>query len=368
MLGCPVCANIFDFDLIEEKIQELEAKSSDPDFWDDPESAQSQLRELSEAKSVRDDWNKVNALGEDADLYLEIIAAGDQEAEELLDAVMQELAEKLDKFELASLLQWDYDQYSAILSIHAGTGGDDAQDWANMLLRMYSRWAEAQGYKVTLSEISPGDHGIHSATLFIEGSKAFGFLRSESGVHRLVRISPFDSANRRHTSFAAVDVVPDIADAIEVEINPDDLRVDTFRASGAGGQHVNKTDSAIRLTHIPTGIVVACQNERSQHANKDSAMRVLRAKLFELEQSKRDEKLATIRGESNEIAWGYQIRNYVQHPYSQVKDRRTGVETSQVQKVLDGALDTFIRGYLEACVYLGREPKPGENIELPSHS
>lgn len=283
----------------------------------------------------------------------------DDEAEDV-ERGFADLESVLEKAETQALLAGEYDQSSAILTIHSGSGGDDAQDWAQILLRMYLRWGEAEGLKMDLVETSPGEHGIHSATVFVSGENAYGLLRSERGVHRLVRISPFDSAKRRHTSFAKVDVVPELEKAKDVEIKPDDLKVDTYRSSGSGGQHVNKTDSAVRLTHLPTGVVAACQNERSQHSNKETAMRVLKAKLYEMQVKQREEHISELRGENTEAAWGYQIRNYVLHPYSIIKDRRTGVEDSQVQAVLDGKLHTFIRAYLEACVRLGREPLPGE--------
>lgn len=288
--------------------------------------------------------------------------AGEEENPEL-DAVEQGVSElelTLEKAETQALLSGQYDQASAILTIHSGSGGDDAQDWAQMLLRMYLRWGEAEGFKMDLADQSPGDYGIHSATVFVTGLNAYGMLRSERGVHRLVRISPFDAAKRRHTSFAKIEVVPEIAKAKEIEIRSEDLKVDTYRSSGAGGQHVNKTDSAVRVTHLPTGIVSACQNERSQHANKETALRVLKAKLFELQQKEREAEISGLRGENTDAAWGYQIRNYVLHPYSIVKDRRTGAEDGNVQAVLDGKIGGFIQSYLEACARLGREPVPGE--------
>lgn len=289
-----------------------------------------------------------------------MVSSGEDSEEEALEAGFDDLNRVLEKAETQALLSGEYDQASAILSIHSGSGGDDAQDWAQMLLRMYLRWGESEGLKMDLAEVSPGEHGIHSATIFVSGENAFGLLRSERGVHRLVRISPFDSAKRRHTSFAKVDVVPELAEAKDVDIRPEDLKIDTYRSSGAGGQHVNKTDSAVRITHLPTGVVAACQNERSQHSNKDQAMRMLKAKLYEMQVQQRQEHLEELRGENTEAAWGYQIRNYVLHPYSIVKDRRTGAEDSQVQAVLDGKLGRFITAFLEACARLGREPLPGE--------
>lgn len=289
-----------------------------------------------------------------------MVSDDDRSEAEAVETGFSDLERIVEKAETQALLSGEYDQADAILSVHSGSGGDDAQDWAQILLRMYLRWGEAEGLKMELAEVSDGDHGIHSATVFVGGENAYGLLRSERGVHRLVRISPFDSAKRRHTSFAKVDVVPEVAEAKEVEITADDLKVDTYRSSGSGGQHVNKTDSAVRITHLPTGVVAACQNERSQHANRETAMRMLKAKLYEMQVQQREEHISELRGENTEAAWGYQIRNYVMHPYSVVKDRRTGTEDSQVQAVLDGKLNSFIGSYLEACARLGREPQPGE--------
>jgi peptide chain release factor 2 len=247
------------------------------------------------------------------------------------------------------MLNGEWDRFNAYLTIHPGAGGTESQDWAEMLLRMYLRWAERKGYKVEILDYQPGDEaGIKSATLQISGENAYGYLRSEKGVHRLVRISPFDASGRRHTSFTSVDIVPEIDDSIEVEIRPEDIKVDTYRSSGAGGQHVNKTESAIRITHIPTGIVVACQNERSQFQNRDRAMQMLRAKLFEKYRQEQEAKLAQIKGEQTEIAWGNQIRSYVFCPYTMVKDHRTEAETGNVQAVIDGELDQFIEAYLKS--------------------
>lgn len=277
-----------------------------------------------------------------------------------VEASIVELEKLLEATEIKALLSGAYDSSSAILTIHSGSGGDDAQDWAQMLLRMYLRWGADDGLKMDLVDVSAAEHGIHSATIMVSGEYPYGLLRSERGVHRLVRISPFDSAKRRHTSFAKVDVVPELEKAKELDVKAEELRIDTYRSSGAGGQHVNKTDSAVRITHLPTGLVVACQNERSQHANKDMAMRMLKAKLFDLKVQERKEHLSELRGENTDAAWGYQIRNYVLHPYSIVKDRRTGAEDGNVDAVLDGRLQRFIVAYLEACVRLGREPLPGE--------
>ncbi len=249
---------------------------------------------------------------------------------------------------METLLSGKYDSKNAILTLHAGAGGTEAQDWVSMLLRMYTRWAEDKGYKVTVLDMLAGDEaGIKSVTILVEGPNAYGYLKSEKGVHRLVRISPFDAAGRRHTSFASADVMPEIDDDVEIEIKPEDLKIDTFRSSGAGGQHVNKTESAIRITHIPTGIVVSCQNERSQQSNRNTAMKILKAKLFEIHQEEQQKELDKIRGVQKEIGWGSQIRSYIFHPYSLVKDHRTNVEIGDVQAVMDGKIDEFINSYLK---------------------
>lgn len=251
--------------------------------------------------------------------------------------------------ELSTMLGKEFDRFNTYLTIHPGAGGTESQDWAEMLLRMYLRWAERRGYKTEFLDFQPGDEaGVKSVTIFLTGENAFGYLRSEKGVHRLVRISPFDASGRRHTSFASVDIVPEIDDTIDVEIRPEDLKVDTYRSSGAGGQHVNKTESAIRITHIPTGLVVACQNERSQFQNRDRAMKMLRAKIFELRREEQEAKMAKIKGEYSEIAWGNQIRSYVFCPYTMVKDHRTEAETGNIQAVMDGELDSFIEAYLRS--------------------
>ncbi|TCL54875.1 peptide chain release factor 2 [Hydrogenispora ethanolica] len=262
---------------------------------------------------------------------------------------IEELEKAVAAMELSTMLGGEFDRFNVYLTIHPGAGGTESQDWAEMLLRMYVRWAERRGYKVEFLDLLPGDEaGVKSVTLYISGENAYGYLKGEKGVHRLVRISPFDASGRRHTSFSSVDIVPEIDDTIKVEIRPEDLKVDTYRSSGAGGQHVNKTESAIRITHIPTGIVVACQNERSQFQNRDRAMQMLRAKLYELYREEQEAKMAKIKGEYSEIAWGNQIRSYVFCPYTMVKDHRTEVETANVQAVMDGELDPFIEAYLRS--------------------
>jgi peptide chain release factor 2 len=338
------------FDLVERKskVEQLEEKTGRNDFWGNQEQAQAVISELN---SLRTFLNQVEDLEhgiEDIGILLEL---AEEEAEHALTQELQKSLEKMekevDRFEVTVLLNEKYDANNAILSLHAGAGGTESQDWVQMLYRMYTRWAELWGYKLQVTDLQPGDEaGIKSATMLVQGENAYGFLKAEKGVHRLVRISPFDSSSRRHTSFASVDVFPEIEDNIEVNIDPADLRVDTYRASGAGGQHVNKTDSAIRITHIPSGIVVECQSERSQHNNRETAMKVLRARLFEMQRQEQEKELADFRGEHQDIAWGSQIRSYVFHPYSLIKDHRTNVEIGNVNSVMDGDIDEFIYAYL----------------------
>ena len=334
----------------EEKIAELEYKMGEPSFWDDAAAAQRLNQELAALKGGVDTYKGLMAKYEDAETLYEMgIEEGDASMEDDIRAELDLIAEGLETLQLEVLLSGDYDANNAILTLHAGAGGTEAQDWTQMLLRMYGRWAERHGFTVETADLQPGDEaGVKSATLFIKGHNAYGFLKSEKGVHRLVRISPFDSQARRHTSFSACDVMPEIDDAVEVPINMDDVRVDYYRASGAGGQHINKTSSAVRMTHEPTGIVVQCQNERSQLQNKEQCMKMLRAKLFELEQEKKEEEIAKLEGVQQKIEWGSQIRSYVFQPYTMVKDMRTNAETGNVQAVMDGELDPFIRAYLNA--------------------
>ena len=334
----------------EEKIAELEYKMGEPSFWDDAAAAQKLNQELAALKGGVDTYKGLMAKYEDAETLYEMgIEEGDASMEDDIRAELDLIAEGLETLQLEVLLSGDYDANDAILTLHAGAGGTEAQDWTQMLLRMYGRWAERHGFTVDTADLQPGDEaGVKSATLFIKGHNAYGFLKSEKGVHRLVRISPFDSQARRHTSFSACDVMPEIDDAVEVPINMDDVRVDYYRASGAGGQHINKTSSAVRMTHEPTGIVVQCQNERSQLQNKEQCMKMLRAKLFELEQEKKEEEIAKLEGVQQKIEWGSQIRSYVFQPYTMVKDVRTNAETGNVQAVMDGEIDPFIRAYLNA--------------------
>ena len=334
----------------EEKIAELEYKMSEPSFWDDAAAAQKLNQELAALKGGVDTYKNLMAKYEDAETLYEMgIEENDPSMEGDIRAELDLIADGLETLQLEVLLSGEYDANDAILTLHAGAGGTEAQDWTQMLLRMYGRWAERHGFTVDTADLQPGEEaGVKSATLFIKGHNAYGFLKSEKGVHRLVRISPFDSQARRHTSFSACDVMPEIDDAVEVPINMDDVRVDYFRASGAGGQHINKTSSAVRMTHEPTGIVVQCQNERSQLQNKEQCLKMLRAKLFELEQEKKEEEIAKLEGVQQKIEWGSQIRSYVFQPYTMVKDVRTNAETGNVQAVMDGDIDPFIRAYLNA--------------------
>ena len=319
------------------------------DFWDDQEAAQKVLQQLNQYRSKLEKYNLLVKKYEDLEALLELcMEAEDEELHNELARETKDFTKLLEKTKLETLLSGKYDAKNAILSLHAGAGGTEAMDWVSMLLRMYTRWAEDKGYKVSTLDLLPGDEaGIKSVTILVEGLNAYGYLKAEKGVHRLVRISPFDAAGRRHTSFASADVIPEIDDDIEVEIKPEDLKIDTFRAGGAGGQHVNKTESAVRITHIPTGIVVSCQNERSQQSNRNTAMKILKARLFDLYQQQQQQELDKLRGDQKEIAWGSQIRSYVFHPYSLVKDHRTNVEVGNVQAVMDGEIDEFINAYLK---------------------
>jgi peptide chain release factor 2 len=338
----------FDIDGKKSKVAQLEEITAQTEFWNDSSTAQKTFGELNGLRRFLDHVNTIHEAVSDTGVMLDLVEE-EQDTSHIneISRDLDHLLKELDRFEVMVLLNEKYDVNNAIVSLHAGAGGTEAQDWVQMLLRMYTRWAERWEYKVQVIDLLPGDEaGVKSATIMIQGENAYGFLKSEKGVHRLVRISPFDASRRRHTSFASVDVIPEIEDSIEINIDPGDLRVDTFRASGAGGQHVNKTDSAIRITHIPSGIVVECQSERSQHNNRETAMKVLRAKLFERQLLQQEQELADVRGEQQDIAWGSQIRSYVFQPYSLIKDHRTNVEIGNVNSVMDGGLDEFIYAYL----------------------
>ena len=334
----------------KERIQDLDYQMAAPGFWDDPDKAQKVAQEANNLKSEVDTFTSLETKVDDLDTLW------DMAMEEKDDTLVSEMESELEgakhtlsELELGMLLSDEYDANNAIMNLHAGAGGTEAQDWTGMLLRMFTRYAEGKGFEVELLDVLPGEEaGTKSATLAIKGHNAYGFLKSEKGVHRLVRISPFDSNARRHTSFAAVDVMPEIDNTVEVNINMDDVRVDYYRASGAGGQHVNKTSSAVRMTHLPTGIVVQCQNERSQLQNKERCLQLLRAKLFEYEKAIQDQKISDLAGDYQAIEWGSQIRSYVFQPYTLVKDHRTGAETGNIQAVMDGDLDLFVESYLRS--------------------
>lgn len=320
-----------------------------PDFWDVPASAQKIMQELSYHQAKVKTYLDLNKEHEDlATLWELAVEEDDPSLEPEIERGVKHLQKRFEELELEILLSGPYDRNNAIMTLHAGAGGTEAQDWVSMLYRMYVRWGERHGYKVETLDLLPGEEaGIKSCTVSLAGENAYGYAKAEKGVHRLVRISPFDASGRRHTSFASVDVIPEVTDDTEITIDPEELRVDTYRSGGAGGQHVNKTDSAVRITHLPTGIVVQCQSERSQIQNRAAAMRILMAKLLEAKRKQQEEEISEIRGEQQEIAWGSQIRSYVFHPYSLVKDHRTNVETGNVTAVMDGEIDAFTAAYLQ---------------------
>lgn len=338
---------IFDVDALKLSVEELEAKMAAPDFWNDQQAANKVIAEL---KDVKDKYESYTGLNDDISNMEEMIllAGEDESFQEELEAEIKSISKRMDALELKFYLSGEFDKEAAIFSINSGAGGTEACDWAGMLYRMYTRWAERSNFKIEVLDILEGDEaGIKSVTMMVRGLYAYGYAKAEMGVHRLVRISPFDSNKRRHTSFASVDVMPEVSKDIELEIKPDELKIDTFRASGAGGQHVNTTDSAVRITHIPTGIVVACQSGRSQHANKDAAMTLLKSKLYLKLEEEKQKEIDAISGDKKKIEWGSQIRSYVLHPYQMVKDHRTNFESSQTQKILDGEIDMFIEKYLK---------------------
>lgn len=333
----------------QKQIDELEKETMVEGFWDDLENSQKILKK---SKALKNKVERYENLKNEYDDTLTMIEMAIEEDDESVYPELNQTAKKindeLETLTLETLLSGQYDKNNAILTLHAGAGGTEAQDWVEMLLRMYTRYAERREFSVeTLDYLAGDEAGVKSATILISGLNAYGYLKAEKGIHRLVRISPFDASGRRHTSFASVEVMPEIEDDLEIEINPDDLRIDTYRSSGAGGQHINKTDSAIRITHIPTGIVVSCQNERSQHKNKETAMKMLKSKLIEIKEREHMEKIEDIKGVQKDIAWGSQIRSYVFHPYNLVKDHRTGYEMGNIGAVMDGDLDGFINEYLK---------------------
>ncbi|HQA50360.1 MAG: peptide chain release factor 2 [Syntrophomonadaceae bacterium] len=339
-----------DIDGAKKEIQELEARTARENFWEDNQEALRILKRISELKQEVEHYED---LIDRANYLAELLDMAEQENEEQLQRQIVDdleiLVRDFQDFEMLILFSGEHDSKDAIVTLHAGAGGTEAQDWVEMLLRMYTRWAESSGYSVEILDFLEGDEaGIKSVTFLVKGTHAYGKLKCEEGVHRLIRISPFDSSGRRHTSFASLSVLPEISESVEVNIDPDDLRIDTYRSGGAGGQHVNKTDSAVRITHIPTGIVVQCQNERSQHANRMAAMKILQAKIYELKQQEMEDNLQKLKGEYKEIAWGSQIRTYTLNPFTLVKDHRTGLEVGNANGVLDGEINEFISAYLRS--------------------
>ena len=339
-------AKVFDIEKAEKRLNELEQKMSATDFWDDPDSAADVLKESKQIRARIEEVKRIKALIEDAEVALEF-SEEDAAMEDQFHAYLQKMRRLIRDFELSMLLSGRFDMNNSFLTIHAGAGGTESQDWAQMLMRMYLRWAELNDFDTEVIDVQPGDEaGIKGTTILIKGSYVYGYLKYEQGIHRLVRISPFDSNSRRHTSFASVSTLPELDDSIEVDISPEDLRIDVFRASGAGGQHVNRTESAVRITHLPTNTVVTCQNQRNQHQNKDTAMKMLTAKLYQLELKKQKDEVSDIQGELNDVSWGNQIRSYVFHPYRMVKDLRTNTETGKTDAVMDGEIDEFIESEL----------------------
>ncbi|WP_157130775.1 peptide chain release factor 2 [Halobacillus mangrovi] len=339
-----------DIDQRKTRIAELEEEMTAPGFWDDQKTAQKVIDEVNGLKSLVHTLEEHEETHENLEVSYELVKEEeDEDLRQDLEEQIQQLVKDLNQFELNILLSEPYDKNNAILELHPGAGGTESQDWASMLLRMYTRWAERKGFKVETMDYLPGEEaGVKSVTLLIKGHNAYGYLKAEKGVHRLVRISPFDSSGRRHTSFVSCEVMPEFNDEIEIDVRTEDLKIDTYRSSGAGGQHVNTTDSAVRITHTPTNTVVTCQSERSQIKNREQAMKMLKAKLYQLEIERQQQELDDIRGEQKEIGWGSQIRSYVFHPYSMVKDHRTNTEIGNTQAVMDGELDKFIDAYLRS--------------------
>ncbi|MCL6086984.1 MAG: peptide chain release factor 2 [Actinobacteria bacterium] len=347
-----IYGTVFEIDSKKEELKNLTALTYTEKFWDNYQEAGKIMQKIERIKDSIELFNDISERMGNAKTALEILMQeSDQSIEAELEKNINDLRKLLDDLEERMLLNGPYDSYPAILNIHPGAGGTESHDWTDMLLRMYIRWLDSKKFKYRITDYLPGEEaGIKNVTLTIHGTNAYGLLKSEKGIHRLVRISPFDSSKRRHTSFAAVDVIPLFEDNVEVEINKDDLRIDTFRSAGAGGQHVNVTDSAVRITHIPTGIVVSCQDERSQIMNRETAMKILKSRLFEMELKKKMQKLDSIRGEKKDIGWGSQIRSYILQPYQMIKDHRTDMEVGDVNSVLNGDIDIFIKAYLKSCM------------------
>lgn len=347
MLKLRKLGGIFDLDFLKKKISDLEKKTFDQNFWNNDRSKDI-LKELNSRKKILEEYEKINSMNEDIIMLIEFVEMGDTSYTNELEEKIVETENEIQGFKIKLLLDEKYDMNDVILTINSGAGGTEACDWAEMLYRMYDRWSYHNGFKVEILDSTSGEEtGIKSITLNIKGNYAYGYLKGEKGVHRLVRISPFDSNGKRHTSFAAVNVIPEIDDDVSIEIKTEDLKIDTYRASGAGGQHINTTDSAVRITHIPTNTVVTCQKERSQIKNRETAMKILKSKLFEMELEKREKEMEDLKGTDSKIEWGSQIRSYVFHPYKMVKDHRTKAEEGNVDKVMDGDINNFINEYLK---------------------
>jgi peptide chain release factor 2 len=347
-----ISGGIFDKDNLNKKIKELELKTAEPGFWDDPKQAANINKKISDLQYKLESFDNLIKLCEDIETSLEIVE--EEYDDELFKEAcnkLETLNKKVDIIEIQSLFSGEMSSNNAILNIHPGAGGTESHDWAQMLYRMYNRWCEINGFKITVLDWTPGEEaGLKNVTILVKGQYAYGYLQTEKGIHRLVRISPFDSNSRRHTSFASVEVMPEVDDNIEIDIKPEDIKIDTYRASGAGGQHVNTTDSAVRITHIPSGISVQCQNDRSQHQNKNNAMLILKSRLYEKKIEEQKKEIKELSGEKSDIAWGHQIRSYVFHPYNMVKDHRTNYEVGNVQSVMDGNINDFIYSYLKSRV------------------
>lgn len=346
----PISGGLFDLESKQDRIRELELDMSAPEFWDDQDTAQEVIKELNGLKSYVERFAELESGLDDLEVSYELVREEDDpDLFNDLEEGLNELQENINQFELNLLLSEPYDANNALLELHPGAGGTESQDWASILLRMYQRWAESRDFQVETLDYLPGDEaGVKSVTLLIKGHNAYGYLKAEKGIHRLVRISPFDSSGRRHTSFVSCEVTPEFNNEVEIDVKSEDLKIDTYRASGAGGQHVNKTDSAVRLTHLPTKIVVTSQSERSQIQNREQAMKMLKSKLYQKEIERQQQELDEIRGEQKEIGWGSQIRSYVFHPYAMVKDHRTNVDVGNAQGVIDGNLDPFIDAFLRS--------------------